>query len=151
MRRVLALALAPAVIALVAGCGGGSSLTSAPAGTGSATFTASVHVGAHTTTRAAGPPITLMLQTSSPQPSATAPWPIVVSATPKVNGIVSYAFLFNGSVVSRQPGGRMRDGVYDDKLLFPPRAEGVPLTLEVLLHADDGRTADVQRAVTTTK
>jgi len=145
-RRAALAALGAAAIGVVAGCGGS-------AATSSATATASVRstATARTTAAAAGPAIALRVATASPEPTAGKLWPIVVTATPKVNGVVSYRFLFNGSQVSHQPGGAMRDGVYRDTLLFPARAEGVPLTLEVVLKTSDGRTADVQRPVSTRK
>lgn len=50
----------------------------------------------------------------------------------KLSGTVKYQFLYNGTVVSTQPGGRFRHGVYRDKLDWPRRAVGHRITLQVV-------------------
>lgn len=78
-------------------------------------------------------------------------WPITVTASSTseapVNATVSYQFLFGGAVVASRRGGHMHDGVFHDRLLFPARASGIPLTLRVNVTGA-GQTGSVERAVT---
>jgi len=74
-------------------------------------------------------------------PKVNQPWPITVTATrgkTKLSGSVKYQFLFQGQVVSRQPGGKFRHGVYRDKLTFPGESVGYKLTLRVLVTTKYG-------------
>ena len=89
----------------------------------------------------------LTLRTPHGQPRANALWPITVTSVPPEQGIVSYEFLYNGTIVSRQPGGQMRNGVYHDKLRFPPRAVGLPITLRVVLRMPTGQIVHTDRQV----
>jgi hypothetical protein len=142
---LLALALA------LASCGGShhqsstavSSVTAASAHT-TATFTHSA------SSPAAARQISVRLTTPPSEPEAGRLWPITVTARgstgAQVSGTVSYAFLFGGAVVARRPGGPMRGGIFHDKLEFPARALGYPLTLEVIVQAA-GQRGSTSRSV----
>ncbi len=56
----------------------------------------------------------------------------------RLSGTVRYRFLYNGVVVSRQPGGRFRNGVYRDTLTWPRRAVGRTITLQVVVSTRYG-------------
>ena len=98
-----------------------------------------------TTLRVSRPASTLsvVLHAPSSEPKVGVGWPITVeahtAAGKPVNGTVSYAFLFGGSVVARRPGGQMREGVFHDQLEFPAQATGYPLVLEVIVEGEGGR------------
>jgi hypothetical protein len=67
--------------------------------------------------------------------------PITVTATrgaQKLSGSVNYQFLFNGVVVSHQPGGRFTHGVYHDKLKWPGKAVGHTIYLQVVVSTRYG-------------
>jgi len=83
------------------------------------------------------------------------PWPITVSAytaDPRaqlpahISGIISYAFLLRGVVVSRQPGGQLVNGIFHGKVLWPTSDSVVPVVLRVSLTAN-GTTSTVDRSV----
>ncbi|MGO9961038.1 MAG: hypothetical protein ACLP50_34530 [Solirubrobacteraceae bacterium] len=62
--------------------------------------------------------------------------PLTVIATrgrQKLSGTVSYQFLFDGTVVSHQPGGPFHNGVYHDTMVWPGRAIGHTITLQVVV------------------
>ena len=65
-------------------------------------------------------------------------WPITVRAHTAsgaaVDGTVSYAFLFGGSVVAKRPGGHMGGGVFRDRLEFTAQSVGYPLTVQVVVR-----------------
>lgn len=68
-------------------------------------------------------------------------WPITVDVTKgkaKLSGSVRYEFLFDGTVVSHQPGHKFTNGVYRDKMLFPAKSLGEPLTLRILVTTKYG-------------
>jgi len=68
-------------------------------------------------------------------------WPITVDVTKgrlKLNGSVRYEFLFQGSVVSHQPGHKFTRGVYRDTLLFPSESLGQKLTLRIIVKTKYG-------------
>jgi hypothetical protein len=68
-------------------------------------------------------------------------WPITVTATrgrQKLSGSVSYQFLYQGQVVSRQPGRSFRNGVCHDTLLWPKRAVGHTITLRIVVKTRYG-------------
>ncbi len=68
-------------------------------------------------------------------------WPLTVTATrghQKLSGTVYYRYLYQGTVVSRQPGGKFRNGVYHDRLNWPGRAVGHTITLQVVVHTRYG-------------
>jgi hypothetical protein len=74
-------------------------------------------------------------------PTVNVKWPITVDVTKgrlKLNGSVRYEFLFQGSVVSHQPGHGFTRGVYTDKLLFPSDSLGQPLTLRIIVKTKYG-------------
>jgi hypothetical protein len=80
---------------------------------------------------------------SAPRHSPTAgkAWVITVTAThgrTKLSGSVRYQFLFQGEVVSTQPGHSFTRGVYRDKLLFTGDAVGHALTLRVVVRTSLG-------------
>ena len=94
---------------------------------------------------------TAHLKAPNHTPTAKKPWPITVTATrgkTKLSGNVKYEFLFDGSVVSHQPGHSFTGGVYHDTLKFPSDAVGEPLTLRVIVTTKDG-TVDLDWAVKT--
>ncbi|MHB8690521.1 MAG: hypothetical protein ACYDHH_04690 [Solirubrobacteraceae bacterium] len=67
--------------------------------------------------------------------------PITVTATrgkQKLSGTVNYHFLFNGQVVSSQPGHSFSNGVFHDKLLWPNAAIGHRITLQVIVQTKYG-------------
>lgn len=68
-------------------------------------------------------------------------WPIKVTATrgsQKLSGSVSYRFLLNGTQVSKQPGYSFTHGVYYDTLVWPKRAVGHTITLQVVVKTRYG-------------
>jgi hypothetical protein len=56
----------------------------------------------------------------------------------KLSGNVSYHFLFQGQVVSRQSGGNFKNGVYHDTLKWPAEAVGSKLTLQIVIKTNYG-------------
>lgn len=63
-------------------------------------------------------------------------WPLRLTITrgrTKLSGSVRYEFMFDGSVVSHQPGHKFSHGVYRDTMIFPPNSLGEPLTLRILV------------------
>jgi len=107
---------------------------------------------ASSTSRSA-PSLVVSVSTPSSEPVAGGFWPITVRAHSAsgapVDGTVSYAFLFGGSVVARRPGGHMSGGVYHDRLEFTAQSVGYPLTLQVNVLAGNGERGSTERAVTT--
>ena len=158
-RRAAVLALTACATTLAA-CGGSgkSPGNAAPATTRTASLgTVTMTVGATRTTRTAGSSapgtqrLTVHLSAPQSEPKAGGLWPITVTASAAgggpVNGVVSYAYLFAGTVVARRPGGRMHDGVFHDRMEFPARAVGYPLTVEVIVHGEAGTRGSVTRPV----
>jgi hypothetical protein len=148
MKRASMLVLALAL----ASCGGGHHVSSnaTPSGSNAAPHTTA------TGTSSAAPASearSLSVQLSAPrsEPEAGRLWPITVKAHSSggapVTGTVSYAFLFNGSVVARRPGGTIKGGIFHDWLEFPAKALGFPLTLEVVVKTA-GQSGSVSRPVT---
>jgi hypothetical protein len=83
---------------------------------------------------------TARLYPSSHTPKVGA-WPLTVTATrgrQKLSGSVNYQFLFQGIVVSRQPGHSFSNGVFHDKLIWPKRAIGNTITLRVVVKTRYG-------------
>lgn len=67
--------------------------------------------------------------------------PITVTATrgsQKLSGTVRFQFLYQNTVVSKQPGGKLSGGVYRTKLLWPARAVGHSITLQVVVQTKYG-------------
>jgi len=68
-------------------------------------------------------------------------WPIKVTATrgsQKLSGGVSYRFLLYGMQVSKQPGHSFTHGVYYDTLIWPKKAVGHTITLQVVVRTRYG-------------
>ncbi|MFN8160842.1 MAG: hypothetical protein U0R52_07355 [Solirubrobacterales bacterium] len=95
---------------------------------------------------------TVHLKAPGHHPKAGKPWKITVSAKRKngrkVHAAALYKFLFNGSVVGTSypsPNNPCSDrsrqrpyrffGSYTDRLCFPSRSVGIPLTLRVVVRA----------------
>jgi hypothetical protein len=81
-----------------------------------------------------------LLDTPTHQPRVGR-WSITVTAMrgrQKLSGTVSYQFLYQGQVVSRQPGHGFRRGVYRDTLLWPKRAVGHTITLRIVVRTRYG-------------
>ena len=98
---------------------------------------------------AAGAAFTAHLTAPNHAPTANKKWPITVTAThgsTKLSGSERYHFLFDGQVVSSQPGHSFTNGVYHDTLVFPGRAVGHPITLQVVVSTRYG-TVDLNWAV----
>ena len=67
--------------------------------------------------------------------------PITVTATrgsQKLSGTVRFQFLYQGTIVSKQPGGKLSNGVYRTKLLWPARAIGHTVTLQTVVQTKYG-------------
>src|SRR5579871_6783620 len=68
-------------------------------------------------------------------------WRITVTAnhgSRKLSGTVSYWFLYQGIVVSKQPGGKFTRGVFHNTLIWPKRAVGHTITLKVVVNTRYG-------------
>ena len=68
-------------------------------------------------------------------------WPITVTAVrggQKLSGDVNYQFLWNGMVVSHQPGHRFTHGVFHDNLKWPGKAVGHTIYLQVVVSTRYG-------------
>jgi hypothetical protein len=61
-----------------------------------------------------------------------------VKGSTKLSGTVRYQFLFDGQVVSKQPGGSFKNGVYHDSLIWPAEAVGHKITLQVVVKTKYG-------------
>ncbi len=117
--------LAPLAVALVVAL-------AIPAAASAASFKVTPHISGH-------------------KPTAKKKWPIALTVTKgqkKLSGSVKYEFLFDGSVVSHQAGKKFTDGIYKDELLFPASAEGIKLTLQIVVKTSYG-TQNVDWTVTT--
>ncbi len=85
------------------------------------------------------------------RPTVTREWPITIVVTrgrTKLSGRVSYEYLFNGSVLSRQKGHSFTGGVYTDHLVFPAKSAGQPLTLRIVVTVPKYGTQRLDWAVT---
>lgn len=84
---------------------------------------------------------TATLKAPSHTPIAKSSWAITINVskgTTKLNGNVNYEFLFGGQVVSRQKGHAFKNGVFTDKLCFPPKSENQPLKLGMVVTTKYG-------------
>jgi hypothetical protein len=99
---------------------------------------------------AAAASLTGRLYIPSTQPRIGRNWPIRVVVRGAKTGTFSYQFIFNGAVVSSQPGGRFRGGAFHDQLQFPAQATGIPLTLVVVVKAN-GHTLRLKHTVTASR
>ena len=85
------------------------------------------------------------------RPTVGREWPIKLGVTRgsrKLSGRVSYEYLFNGSVLAEQNGHRFTDGVYTDRLVFPAKSVGQPLTLRFLVAVPRYGTQTLDWAIT---
>ncbi len=85
------------------------------------------------------------------RPTVGREWPIrlgVARGKTKLSGSVSYEYLFNGSVLSEQKGHRFTGGVYTDRLVFPAKSVGQPLTLRFLVSVPRYGTQKLDWAIT---
>lgn len=112
---------------------------------------------AHAATSATATPtsaqaLVVTLSTPRTEPVAGGFWPITVHAHTAsgapASGTVSYAFLFGGAVVAQRPGGHMRGGVFHDRLEFPAKAVGYPLTVQTTVRSAGGVSGSTKRSVT---
>lgn len=90
---------------------------------------------------ASAAPFTAHLKAPNHTPTANKKWPITVTAShgrTKPGGVVRYEFLFDGQVVSHQPGHGFRHGIFHDSLVFPSRAIGHAITLRVIVKTRFG-------------
>jgi hypothetical protein len=149
-----------ALCAFAAGCGGSSSSssTSSGAGAGSATSATSAttsssagSAAAGGTTQATGSEVTgssgglrATLHAPDHTPKAGVFWHYSVRASSSsgkpVSGTVETQFAFGGQVVGREspPSHPLTHGRLNDKVTFPARAVGVPLTFRVVVHTHLG-------------
>lgn len=84
---------------------------------------------------------TAILKAPSHTPIAKSSWAITINVTKgtaKLNGDVNYEFLFGGQVVSHQKGHTFKNGVFTDKLCFPPKSENQPLKLGMVVTTKYG-------------
>jgi hypothetical protein len=63
---------------------------------------------------------------------------LVTKGSQKLSGSVNYEFLFEGQVVSKQPGHSFSGGVFHDTLKWPAEAVGHKLTLAILVKTKYG-------------
>lgn len=132
--------------------GGGTSSSG-----GSSSSSASTHHSSssthHTSQPKPKPPAHLMASFTAPNhnPKAGGHWVITITARSSNGGAapgakVSYQFLLQGQVVSRQPcqpAGQYtckfnRAGIFHDDILWPARSEGIQLTFRALLTTSLG-------------
>jgi hypothetical protein len=77
-------------------------------------------------------------------------WPLVLDVTrgrERLSGNVRYEFLYQGQVVSHQPGHRFKHGVYRDTMKFPANSLGEPLTLRVIVTVPHMGTEHIDWAI----
>ena len=153
-----ALALAVGAVGLSA-CGGSSGSTSSAATSAASATSSAKATSASTASRAAATsaanapsgPIVATLHAQGHTPKVGG-WPITVTLTKggrPIAGHVSYAFLFGGQVVSTQPVSLESPnfvGVFHDKIIWPARAVGIPLTLRIIIKTPYG-TTHIDKAV----
>ena len=63
----------------------------------------------------------------------------VTKGTTKLSGNVNYEFLLGTQVVSKQKGHAFKNGLYTDRMCFPPAAVGHPLTLGIVVTTNQGK------------
>jgi hypothetical protein len=139
----------PAALVVLALALGGCGSSSHPAAGSGSTSTAASHPNTSSTASAAA--LIVGLSTPKSEPKAGGFWPIIVTAHTAsgapVSGTVAYSFLFGGAVVATRAGGHMRAGVFHDRLEFPARAVGYPLTVQVNVRTLDA-SGSTERTVT---
>ncbi|TMK38900.1 MAG: hypothetical protein E6G56_13125 [Actinobacteria bacterium] len=136
----LASALATTALAAAGGCGGssqrsGASAPSPPARSGS--------------TSPAGPAaprsgrfIATLATPAGPHPKVGVKWPITIYARTRggrpLRGKVTYQFLFGGAIVARR-GHHRFTGSFHDRLDWPSRSVGLPLTFRAVVSTPLGQ------------
>lgn len=93
---------------------------------------------------AAAAAFTARLHAPNHSPTANKYWPITIDVTrgkARLSGSVRYQFYFQNTRVSQHPGKKFTHGVCHDRLLFPRRAVGYPLTLRILVSTKYGTVA----------
>jgi hypothetical protein len=146
----MSIALCP----FAAGCGGSSSATSSGAGAGAATSATTSSAGsaaAGGATRTTGTGVTrssgglrATLRAPNHTPKVGMLWHYSVLASDSngkpVAGTVETQFAFGGQVVGREspPSHPLTHGRLSDKVTFPARAVGFPLTFRVVVHTHLG-------------
>lgn len=89
----------------------------------------------------ASAPFTAHFHAPNHTPVANQNWYVTTTAYRNgvgLAGTVKYQFVFGGTVVSTQPGGHFKHGVFHDHLLFPSKSVGFPLTLRVVVTTKYG-------------
>jgi hypothetical protein len=146
-----------ALCAFAAGCGGSSSSSATASGAGAATSATSTttssagSAAAGGTTQATGTEVTgssgglrATLHAPDHTPKAGMFWHYSVRASGSngkpVSGTVETQFAFGGQVVGREspPSHPLTRGRLNDKVTFPARAVGLPLTFRVVVHTHLG-------------
>ena len=87
-------------------------------------------------------------------PTVNKKWPVKLTINKgktKLSGTVKYEFLFDGSVVSHQPGHKFTHGSYTDTMIFPAQSLGEPLTLRILVTVPKYGTEHLDWKITTQK
>jgi hypothetical protein len=87
-------------------------------------------------------------------PTVNKKWPVKLTINKgktKLSGTVKYEFLFDGSVVSHQPGNKFTHGSYTDTMIFPAQSLGEPLTLRILVTVPKYGTEHLDWKITTQK
>ena len=91
---------------------------------------------------------------SGHSPTINQKWPVRLTITrgkTRLSGTVKYEFLFQGSVVSHQPGHKFTHGNYTDTMIFPAQSLGEPLTLRILVTVPKYGTEHLDWSITTQK
>jgi hypothetical protein len=145
-RTPMALLSVFAVLAALAGCGGGakstkSSTTHARSSPAATTTTAQAAGGGATVTTG---PVRASLSGPDHSPVAGKLWPYSVKVTDAsgkpLAGTVDTEFTFAGQVVGREspPTHRLVNGMLHDMVTFPPQSVGEPVSLQVVVHTRFG-------------
>lgn len=145
---LMSIALCP----FAAGCGGNSSSSPTSSGAGgaaSAPTSSAASASGTTQTTATGVTgssgaLRATLHAPNHTPKAGTFWHYSVRASDSngkpVAGMVETVFAFGGTVVGREspPTHPLRRGRLSDKVTFPARALGIPLTFRVVVHTHLG-------------
>ena len=141
--RAASLAAAAIVAAGLTACGGSSGSGSSAATAPLATTASSAASSAVPSTAAAPASVVAVLHAPGHDPHV-GNWPITVTLTNggrPIPGHVSYQFLFQGQVVSRQPV-RLESpnfvGTFHDTIIWPATSVGYPLTFRVVIQTPFG-------------
>lgn len=152
VRLAASVLMSIALCSYAAGCGGGSSSSSSQTSSGAAAATSattssagSAAAGGTTETTATGVSgasgaLRATLHAPNHMPKAGTFWHYSVRASDSngkpVAGMVETVFAFGGQVVGREspPTHPLTRGRLNDKVTFPARALGIPLTFRVVVH-----------------